>query len=272
LRDESHIIKRAIEAFEQAKHKRASEVPKSKLTFDDFRLMEKAVAVLSPAVEEQCPPKNYNHEFGKLKKEWGLVALLSDRNVTGLVGLSKHPEIVKKLRADGTIGPCDQPRTAWEKVKKDPSYSAGRNRRQRLEKSVPRRTPKRQVAQPSAPAQEVPVVLAQSEPVRHWRRRATPRSPQEIEARNAEVEAAWAKLREPVEAKTRWIQVASRSEENDVGYHIIPAPHQDFVPAPTWPTQDTEELLDPTFINSTIEDEDSPALHRLIGMRIRNSE
>jgi hypothetical protein len=74
------------------------------------------------------------------------------------------------------------------------------------------------------------------------------------------------------QAKTIWTQVASRREENADGYHIIRAPHQDFVPAPKWPDQPLEDLLDPTFINNTIEDTDSPALHRLIGMRIQNSE
>jgi hypothetical protein len=74
------------------------------------------------------------------------------------------------------------------------------------------------------------------------------------------------------QAKTKWTQVASRREENDDGYHILPAPHQDFVPAPTWPIQPIEELLDPTFINNTIKDANNPALHRLIGMRIKNSD
>jgi hypothetical protein len=74
------------------------------------------------------------------------------------------------------------------------------------------------------------------------------------------------------QAKAVWTQVASRREENSDGYHIMKAPEQDFVPAPKWPTQPLEELLDPTFLGNTIEDANSPALHRLIGMRINSSD
>jgi hypothetical protein len=74
-----------------------------------------------------------------------------------------------------------------------------------------------------------------------------------------------------VESKVKWIEVFSRKEEGYDDYRIKPAIDQNFVPAPTWPTQTMEELLEPTFAGKAIETDDNPALYRLIGKKISNA-
>jgi hypothetical protein len=68
-------------------------------------------------------------------------------------------------------------------------------------------------------------------------------------------------------AKTTWVQATSRKEEGVEGYKIDLARDPDAFPAPKWPNQSLSELIDKTFAGRTIDQEDHPALLRLIGAK-----
>jgi hypothetical protein len=69
-------------------------------------------------------------------------------------------------------------------------------------------------------------------------------------------------------AKQLWTQATSRKLEDGVeGYKITFATHQDAFPDPKWTTRTIDELLEVTFHEAMIEDENHPALRRLIGAR-----
>jgi hypothetical protein len=68
-------------------------------------------------------------------------------------------------------------------------------------------------------------------------------------------------------AKTTWIQATSRKEEGVDGYKIDLARDPDAFPAPKWPNQSLSELINKTFAGRMIEQEDHPALLRLIGAK-----
>src|SRR6266540_3036462 len=69
------------------------------------------------------------------------------------------------------------------------------------------------------------------------------------------------------QAKTLWVAASSRLEEGAEGYKIKYAQDQDAFPGPQWPTQSIHELVRVTFLGRMIEDENSPALARLIGAK-----
>ncbi len=68
-------------------------------------------------------------------------------------------------------------------------------------------------------------------------------------------------------AKQFWLQVSSRKAENVEGYKIDYARDIDAFPEPSWPTRSLDELLSVTFHDCQIENEDHPALLRLIGVK-----
>jgi hypothetical protein len=68
-------------------------------------------------------------------------------------------------------------------------------------------------------------------------------------------------------AKEKWTEVTSRREENVEGYKVTPARDQDAFPTPKWPAQSLDELIEGTFAGRMIEQDDDPALLRLIGAR-----
>lgn len=68
-------------------------------------------------------------------------------------------------------------------------------------------------------------------------------------------------------AKTSWIQVTSRREEGVDGYKIDRSRDHDAFPSPKWPTQTLTELIERTFAGRMIDQEDHPALLRLIGAK-----
>jgi hypothetical protein len=63
------------------------------------------------------------------------------------------------------------------------------------------------------------------------------------------------------------VQVTSRKAENVEGYKTEFAKDDDAFPEPKWPTQTLDELIDVTFAGRMIENEDDPALKRLIGRK-----
>ena len=69
------------------------------------------------------------------------------------------------------------------------------------------------------------------------------------------------------QAKTRWVQAASRKEEGAEGYDIGYAREEDAFPEPRWPAQSLGELIGVTFLGRQIEQENDPALARLIGAK-----
>ena len=69
------------------------------------------------------------------------------------------------------------------------------------------------------------------------------------------------------QAKTQWVQVTSRKAEGVESYKIDFARDADAFPEPKWPSQTLEDLIDVTFTGRMIEQEDHPALLRLIGRR-----
>jgi hypothetical protein len=68
-------------------------------------------------------------------------------------------------------------------------------------------------------------------------------------------------------AKTSWVQVSSRKEEGVDAYKIDFARDADAFPPPKWLTQSLAELIEKTFAGRMIEDENHPALLRLIGAK-----
>lgn len=68
-------------------------------------------------------------------------------------------------------------------------------------------------------------------------------------------------------AKTTWVQATSRKEEGIDGYKIDAARDPDAFPEPKWPTQSLTDLINKAFAGRIIEQEDHPALLRLIGAK-----
>jgi hypothetical protein len=68
-------------------------------------------------------------------------------------------------------------------------------------------------------------------------------------------------------AKTTWVQATSRKEEGVEAYKIDAARDADAFPEPKWPEQTLGDLIDKTFAGRMIDQEDHPALLRLIGAR-----
>jgi hypothetical protein len=68
-------------------------------------------------------------------------------------------------------------------------------------------------------------------------------------------------------AKTSWVTLTSRKEEGVDEYKIDLARDQDAFPNPKWPSQSLPELVDITFVGRMIEDDQHPALLRLIGAK-----
>jgi hypothetical protein len=68
-------------------------------------------------------------------------------------------------------------------------------------------------------------------------------------------------------AKTMWVRVTSRREENIDGYKVDYAREQDAFPEPNWPKQKLEELILATFTGRTIDNAEHAALLRLIGAK-----
>jgi hypothetical protein len=69
------------------------------------------------------------------------------------------------------------------------------------------------------------------------------------------------------QAKTLWTQATSRKEEGIDGYKIDSSQDADAFPTPKWPTQPLVELIGKTFAGRMIENEDHPALLRLVGAK-----
>jgi hypothetical protein len=69
------------------------------------------------------------------------------------------------------------------------------------------------------------------------------------------------------QAKTSWVQVSSRKEEGVDAYKIDFARDADAFPPPKWPTQSVGELIEKTFVGRMIDEENHPALLRLIGAK-----
>jgi hypothetical protein len=71
------------------------------------------------------------------------------------------------------------------------------------------------------------------------------------------------------QATTHWTQVSSRKEEKPAqdGYKADKARDADAFPAPKWPSQTLDELIELSFAGCMIETEDDPALLRLIGCK-----
>jgi hypothetical protein len=68
-------------------------------------------------------------------------------------------------------------------------------------------------------------------------------------------------------AKTLWTQATSRKEEGVEAYKVDFARDPGAFHEPQWPTQTLAELIAVTFAGRMIEDEDHPALLRLIGAK-----
>jgi hypothetical protein len=74
-------------------------------------------------------------------------------------------------------------------------------------------------------------------------------------------------LRGCEKSKTMWVQLTSRKEEGVEAYKIDVAKDPDAFPEPKWPTQSLDDLIEKTFAGRMIDDEDHPALLRLIGAK-----
>jgi hypothetical protein len=70
------------------------------------------------------------------------------------------------------------------------------------------------------------------------------------------------------QAKSSWVSVTSRKEEDVESYKIDLARNKDAFPDPKWPTQSLAELLERTFAGRMIDEEDHPGLLRLIGAKL----
>jgi hypothetical protein len=69
------------------------------------------------------------------------------------------------------------------------------------------------------------------------------------------------------QAKSRWVQVSSRKEENIESYKIDFARNEDAFPEPTWPNVPLNDLIEVTFAARMIVKDDDPGLLRLIGAK-----
>lgn len=69
------------------------------------------------------------------------------------------------------------------------------------------------------------------------------------------------------QAKLQWVQATSQKDQGIEGYKIDLARDPDAFPEPKWPKQSLGDLIGATFRGRMIEDENHPALLRLIGAR-----
>jgi hypothetical protein len=69
------------------------------------------------------------------------------------------------------------------------------------------------------------------------------------------------------QAKMKWLQLTSLKEQGIEDYKREFARDQDAFPEPKWPSQSLDELVQTTLAGRMIEDEDHPALLRLIGAK-----
>jgi len=67
------------------------------------------------------------------------------------------------------------------------------------------------------------------------------------------------------QAKDRWVLVSSRKAEGAECYKVDFARDETAFPAPKWPEQSLNELIDTTFVGRQIDRDDHPGLLRLIG-------
>jgi hypothetical protein len=88
-----------------------------------------------------------------------------------------------------------------------------------------------------------------------------------IPTRNADNSFNASNLRACEQAKTLWVQVSSRKEEGVEAYKIDFARDPDAFPVPKWPSQSLSELIEVAFDGRMIEEENHPALLRLIGAK-----
>lgn len=68
-------------------------------------------------------------------------------------------------------------------------------------------------------------------------------------------------------AKTKWTQVTSRKAENIEAYKIDFAFDEDAFPEPRWPSVSLLSLIEATFANRMITNDNDPGLRRLIGAK-----
>jgi hypothetical protein len=69
------------------------------------------------------------------------------------------------------------------------------------------------------------------------------------------------------QAKEKWTEIVSRSDENVDAYKIEFSHHQDAFPAPQWPSESILTLIEKTLVGRMIQSEDHPGFLRLIGAR-----
>jgi hypothetical protein len=69
------------------------------------------------------------------------------------------------------------------------------------------------------------------------------------------------------QAKTLWTEATSRREEGIEGYKVGKACDPDAFPQPKWPEQSLSDLIDRAFAGRTIDNDQHPALRRLIGAK-----
>jgi hypothetical protein len=69
------------------------------------------------------------------------------------------------------------------------------------------------------------------------------------------------------QAKTLWVQVTSRKEENVEGYKITLSRDADAFPPPKWPRQSLNEIIYRTYTGRMIDTDEHPGLLRLIGAK-----
>jgi hypothetical protein len=89
----------------------------------------------------------------------------------------------------------------------------------------------------------------------------------EIPTRNPDNEWNISTMYAVEKAKTLWVQVTSRKEENVDAYKVDFARDQDAFPAPKWPAQSLGELIERTFAGRMVDHDQHPALLRLIGAK-----
>ena len=74
-------------------------------------------------------------------------------------------------------------------------------------------------------------------------------------------------LKACLQAKTHWVQVSSRKEENVEGYKTDKAVDADAFPEPKWLSPSLEYLIELSFQGAIIETDDHPGLRRVIGAK-----
>jgi hypothetical protein len=74
-------------------------------------------------------------------------------------------------------------------------------------------------------------------------------------------------LKACLQAKTHWVQVSSRKEENVEGYKCDKAKDADAFPEPKWLSPSLDDLIELSFHGAIIETDDHAGLRRVIGAR-----